>query len=140
MKERLSNQQIGAIGEKVAERFLVKHGYTVIARNYWKKWGEIDLIATKPRRKYSSTVITHFVEVKAGVSPVSGHGGHGTSSGWDPEDHVQGWKLKRLSRAIQSYLLENNLEDTDWQLDVISVRLDLDTRNAEVKLLPDIEM
>lgn len=50
-------QQIGLKGEKAAEMFLVKHGFTVIDRNYSTRFGEIDLITTKNGR-------IHFFEVK----------------------------------------------------------------------------
>ena len=40
-------QKIGEIGEKIAEMFLVKHGFTIIDRNFTHKLGEIDIIAQK---------------------------------------------------------------------------------------------
>ena len=54
-------QKIGEIGEKIAEMFLVKHGFTVIDRNFTHKLGEIDLVAKKSGKLY-------FFEVKAIVS------------------------------------------------------------------------
>ena len=51
------NQNIGKIGEETACKFLMKHGYQIVLRNYWKKWGEIDIVAKKDKT-------THFVEVK----------------------------------------------------------------------------
>jgi len=51
-------KKIGNLGEDIACRFLVKHGYSVLERNYWKKWGEIDIIAKKSKRLY-------FIEVKS---------------------------------------------------------------------------
>lgn len=54
-------QKIGEIGEKVAEMFLVKHGFTVIDRNFTHKLGEIDLVAKKSGKLY-------FFEVKSIVS------------------------------------------------------------------------
>ena len=43
------NQNIGKIGEDTACKFLMKHGYQILTRNYWKKWGEIDIVAKKTR-------------------------------------------------------------------------------------------
>ena len=51
-------QKIGEIGENIAVKFLMKHGFSVIDRNYTKKWGEIDIIAKKSEKLY-------FVEVKS---------------------------------------------------------------------------
>ena len=50
-------QKIGEIGEKIAEMFLVKHGFTVIDRNFTHKLGEIDIIAKKNSKIF-------FFEVK----------------------------------------------------------------------------
>ena len=40
-------KKIGALGENMACRFLVKRGFKVLDRNYSKKWGEIDIVAGK---------------------------------------------------------------------------------------------
>ncbi|PIQ68988.1 MAG: hypothetical protein COV91_01170 [Candidatus Taylorbacteria bacterium CG11_big_fil_rev_8_21_14_0_20_46_11] len=50
-------QKIGSLGEKIAEKFLVKRGYRILHRNYSRPWGELDIVAKK-----KGTV--HFVEVK----------------------------------------------------------------------------
>ena len=41
------SQKIGEIGEDIAEKFLMKSGFTIVERNYTRKWGEIDIIAKK---------------------------------------------------------------------------------------------
>ena len=46
------------IGENIAVRFLVKHNFSILERNYTKKWGEIDIIAEKSSKLY-------FIEVKS---------------------------------------------------------------------------
>jgi putative endonuclease len=51
-------QKIGEIGEKIAEMFLVKRGFTIIEKNFTHKLGEIDIIAQKERKIY-------FFEVKS---------------------------------------------------------------------------
>jgi len=53
MKNFTSNsQRIGELGEGVACEFLVRHGYSILERNYTKKWGEIDIIAQKGDKRY----------------------------------------------------------------------------------------
>jgi putative endonuclease len=117
-----NKQKVGQIGEDVACMFLEKHGYNIIDRNYRKKWGEIDIIAKKDE-------ILHFVEVKS-VS-------HETE--YNPEENVHPWKMKRLYRAIQTYLLEKDVSDeTEWRLDILAVFLDLDTRKAKFRFTENV--
>ena len=46
------SQRTGEIGENIAVRFLMKHGFSILERNYTKKWGEIDIIAKKDGKIY----------------------------------------------------------------------------------------
>jgi putative endonuclease len=114
-------RKTGNLGEDIACTYLEKKGYTIVDRNYLKKYGEIDIVASQGR-------IIHFVEVKtvAHVTP-----------GYKPEDNVHSWKLKRLGRVIQTYLIEKKVRD-DWQFDVITVVLNLKTRRARVELMDNI--
>jgi putative endonuclease len=130
---------IGKIGEELAERFLVKHGFTIKARNYLKKWGEIDIIAEKDNR-------IHFIEVKSAsyrsrsesknASETTDHVTHETSH--RPEEKVHAVKLKRLSRAIETYILENNFTDREIQIDVITVKIDSVAKRAKVDIIENV--
>jgi len=133
--EPTEKQKIGALGEDIASKFLINKGYTLIERNYRKKFGEIDVIVRKAGK-------VHFVEVKT-VSrddlkdfvPEKLE----TKDSYRPEDNIHPWKLKRLSRAIQVYLLEKGIgENVDWQFDVVAVLLDEKNKIARVKFLEDI--
>ena len=124
-------QKIGEIGENIAVKFLMRHGFSVIDRNYTKKWGEIDIIAKKSEKLY-------FVEVKSvsrdtldNVSP--------ETDTYKPEDNMHPWKLKRMSRTIQTYLLSKKIgDDVEWQVDLLVVFLDLKNKKAKVKVVSDI--
>ncbi|MEK7589812.1 MAG: YraN family protein [Patescibacteria group bacterium] len=151
MVSKTNKQKVGETGENVACRFLVKHRFKIIKRNYWKKWGEIDIIAEKGG-------ILRFIEVKT-VScenlesvihsvrdtskqnqtqrPIISNG-TGETDTYRPEDNVHLWKLKRLSRTIQTYLIEKGNDDTDWQFDVIVIYLDMANKKARVQFLEDI--
>ncbi len=123
MSDKRNRAEVGKIGEETACKYLKKHDFKVLERNYWKKWGEIDVVAQKDN-------VLHFVEVKAV---------NGRKDGYEAEENVHPWKLQRLSRAIQTYLLERKISDDQaWQIDVITVELDFETRNAKVKYLPDV--
>jgi len=124
--KQTEKQKIGQIGENVACEFLVKQGYEILDRNYRKKWGEIDIVAKKDS-------VIHFVEVKA----VSGNVPRETD--YQPEENVHSWKIKRLGRAIQTYLLEKKVShETEWQLDVIAVFLDFSVRKARIRITENI--
>lgn len=121
--------QTGKIGEEIACKFLMKHGYEIVERNYDKKWGELDIIAEKQG-------VLHFVEVKT-VS-------RGTSEGSNPEEMVHRDKQKRLARAIQTYLSGNVPRETcreygvEWQFDIIAVFLDQNAKQARIRHSPNI--
>jgi Holliday junction resolvase-like predicted endonuclease len=56
-----------------------------------------------------------------------------------PEDNLHPWKLKRLKRAIQSYLAEKRMsEEDDWQFDAVTVRINEEEKIALVEYLEDI--
>jgi putative endonuclease len=135
-KEPTEKQKIGRIGEDCACKFLVKEGYRVIDRNYLKKWGEIDIVATKAKR-------IHFVEVKSVSREIKevqeGSVIHETQDGYRPEDNMHPWKLQRLGRVIQSYLLDKNISnEIEWQFDVVTVYIDMSKRMSKVFIMEDI--
>ena len=115
----------GDIGEEIVCKYLIKAGYKVLERNYWKPWGEIDIVAEKLN-------LLSFIEVKT-VSR--------ESRTVRPEENLHPAKLKRLSRAIQTYLLDHKVPAAkDWQIDLACVFLDFSTRKAKVEILENIIM
>jgi len=111
-------ERIGRLGEDEATRWLKKEGFKIIERNYWKPWGEIDLVAQKGQA-------LHFVEVK---TVCVGRGELARFDRYEPEDNIHPWKLKRLAKAVESYLLEKygnkDEEEPDWQMDAVCVYLE----------------
>lgn len=127
MSEMTEKQKIGQIGEDIAATFLVKHGFSVILRNYRKKYGEIDIICQKDD-------ILHFVEVKTVTQTIVSHE---TTDTHRPEDNIHEAKLKRIGRTIEAYLFENEY-DGDWQFDAITVILNNLTKTARVSMISDL--
>ena len=136
---RTEKRKLGDIGENVACDFLKRRGFEIIERNYLRKWGEIDIIARKAG-------VIRFIEVKSLSGKVSGVTSTNLTdaaprlrSGQDyrPEDNMHPWKLKRLSRAMQTYLLDRKL-DCDWQLDLVTVKIDQENRKAKVEIIENI--
>ncbi len=93
----------------------------MVERNYRRKWGEIDIVATEGKK-------FHFIEVKSLIGNLGDH---------MPEENVHDKKLKRLSRTIQTYLASKK-EEFEWQLDVIAVFLNPAKREARVRLTENV--
>ena len=123
-------RRTGNIGENVACRFLEGKKFKILERNYLKKWGEIDIVSKKENQ-------IHFIEVKTisrnlGVSDER-------DNEYRAEENVHPWKIKRLNRAIESYLEEKNIsDDTEWALDLVVVYLDIEGKKAKVEYLENI--
>jgi putative endonuclease len=139
-------QKIGEIGENVACKFLVKHGFTILERNYTKKWGEIDIVAQRQenrarllpnQREGGQGLKLYFIEVKAVTRDLNVI--RETLDSYRPEDNMHPWKLKRLSRTIQTYLVSKHVsESTEWQFDLLVVFLDMNNKKARVKRVEDV--
>lgn len=122
-------RKFGDLGEGIACEFLGRMGFEIIERNYLKKWGEIDIVSKKDG-------VVRFIEVKSVSRGNLENVSHGTS-GYRPEDNMHPWKLKRLGRTIQTYLLEKHIEG-DWQLDVVTVYINKKTRQAKAEILENV--
>lgn len=122
MKDK-NNKIVGTLGEDIAGNFLESKGFIVVNRNYSKKWGEIDIVAKKDG-------VIHFVEVKTVVDM--------KDSDQRPEENVHERKLKRLERAIQSYISEKKEGENEWQLDVVAIFLDLNKKEARVRFTENV--
>ena len=124
-------QKTGEIGENIAVKFLVKHNFLILNQNYTKKWGEIDIVAEKADKLY-------FIEVKSVTCETLNNVSYETSD-LKPEDNMHPWKLKRLSRTIQTYLLSEKISDEkEWQVDLLVVFLDIKNKKAKIKVVSDI--
>lgn len=101
------NKQLGSFGEDLAEKYLRHQKYTILQRNYYTRYGEVDIICQK-----DDTLV--FVEVKTRRTATYGQ----------PEESVTYRKIEHLRRAAQIYL---NKSDHDYykeiRFDVISIML-----------------
>lgn len=99
----LSKQQLGAAGERRAERYLADLGYGFVAANYRTRYGEIDLIM-----RDGPTLV--FVEVKTRRTRGQGY----------PEEAVTWHKLRHTVRAAEAYRQASRLTGP-WRIDVVAV-------------------
>lgn len=127
-KLNLTNK-VGKLGEDLACKFLMKRNYKIIERNYLKPWGEIDIIATNNRKIY-------FYEVKS-VTCVTKEGVR-KSQRYRAEENVHPYKIAKLRRVVETYLLEQGAKDIEWEFGVVTVHLNESDRVAHIKLIPNI--
>ena len=110
------HNEIGKLGEGLAVKWLTDKGYSILKRNYLKKYGEIDIVARETDK-------IHFVEVKSVSYETKVDMENAVSRGtWRPEENVHFAKQQRLSRVIEVWLSENNYKGS-WQIDILSVRI-----------------
>lgn len=132
MKPLTEKKRVGNLGESIVADYLASKYFKLIAKNYQKPWGEIDVIVEKGET-------LHFIEVKTVSRNIAdfpkGHKKMGDS--YRPEDNVHPWKLKRLSRTIQTYLAEKGIGD-NWQFDVATVYLDEKNKKVKVEILENV--
>ena len=107
-------RELGQRGEAVAEEFLRTRRYTIVARNYRCRAGEIDLVAL-------DGPVLVFVEVRSR---------RGTTVG-TPLESVDGRKQARVARVAQHFLGAYGWHERDARFDVIGVRFDAEPPAVE---------
>lgn len=104
-KRNWNRRSIGAEQETKVQEYLQTLGYEIVARNFYTKHGEIDLIAKKDGYLV-------FIEVKYRADGRFGA----------PEEAVDFRKQKRIIAAAQYYLYKNLISfDTPCRFDVAGV-------------------
>lgn len=129
--KKLQNKTTGSIGEKLAANYLIKQGFALIEMNYLRKWGEIDLILKKDNRIHFVEVKTVSYETKAYLESAVTHGT------WRPEENVHEYKLKKLARVIETWIIDNKWSG-DFQIDVAAVRIVPRETYATVEMISNI--
>ncbi len=116
----------GRLGEDAAARFLRGEGYAIVARNWSRPCGEIDLVAREPHADGDTLVI---VEVKTRrADPVA-----------LPEEAIDWRKRRALGRAARAFAAE--LRDPSWRamrIDAVAVEVDDDDRVVALRHFRDI--
>ena len=138
-------RKIGDMGETIACRFLEKQGFKITDRNYWKKWGEIDIVARK-KQKLKDRILNkkvddklYFTEVKTVSCKNIRDEIPSKIKNYQLDNNIHPWKLKRLARVFQTYLLDKRISDKiEWQFDIIIVFLDIKDKISRIKWLKDI--
>jgi putative endonuclease len=100
-----THNELGKLGEELAQEYLLKNGYTILYRNWRHSRYEIDVVALKNN-------LPHFVEVKTRSSNEFG----------DPEDSVSKKKIRFLLQAADAFLYKHPTY-TDFRVDILSINI-----------------
>src|ERR1700722_12923328 len=110
----MKKSDIGRIGEEKSCEFLTKRGYEILEKNYWQKFGEIDIIA----RASDGTLI--FIEVKALLIKKE----FSSENGFSPEDNFTTHKYNKVKRICEFFAARHEElvdEEVGWRIDLIAV-------------------
>ncbi len=106
-KDATDPAELGRLGETLARKYLRKAGFKILARNYACAYGEIDLVAFRPREE-----LIVFVEVKTRRS----------SRYTQPYSAVNANKQRKLRKAAEHYLTAKAAaRDVSYRFDVVSI-------------------
>jgi putative endonuclease len=97
----MNTRKIGNIAEERVSKYLKTKGYKIIDRNFYTKFGEIDIIAYKDG-------VFHFIEVKSGRS-------------FEPIYNITPKKLQRIIKSVYVYLKKKNINSA-YCIDAIIVK------------------
>lgn len=100
----MDNKEKGKRGEDIAVEYIESRNGEVIERNYWSKYGEIDIIA-----EIDDEIV--FIEVKSRNNINFGY----------PAEAVNIEKQRRIINTAKCYLAERNIIEKDIRFDVIEV-------------------
>ena len=124
-----NNRKTGNSGENIACHYLASKGHRIIVRNYWKPFGEIDIIT-----EHKGT--THFVEVKSQIITVSREKFGNPLSTYNPLDKIDAKKQRNLKKIISFYLANN--ATPLWQIDAIAVFMNMTEMKAHITHIKNI--
>jgi len=101
-----ARRRFGDRGEDLAAAFFMARGFSLVARNWRCRAGEIDLIMARGGR-------LHFIEIKTRRTTDYGH----------PEEAITPQKLQHLRRAIETYLQSAPVQPWAYQADALAIML-----------------
>ena len=99
-----NKRNIGNEYERIAGKYLEKHGYQIIEYNFYSRHGEIDIIA-----KHEGYLV--FVEVKYRRDDSAG----------SPLDAITVQKQRTISKCAMYYMKKNYLNDVPVRFDVVGI-------------------
>ena len=116
-----NRREIGSFYENIAAKYLEKHGYTILERNYHAgRHGEIDIISVLPGK------MLVFTEVRSKHNCEYGH----------PIETIDARKQAHIRKTAEKFLLDNpKYADYACRFDVVTIVGE--GKNAELEYFPD---
>lgn len=100
------NVDKGKWGEELAASYMRDKGYQIIFRNFYSKYGELDIVAKKNQ-------LLVFVEVKTRTQDYFG----------TPAEAVDQRKRRHMSYAANFFIQRFGFQHVDMRFDVIEIHL-----------------
>jgi putative endonuclease len=100
------NVDKGKWGEELAAAYLQQRGYQILFRNFYSKYGELDIVAKK-----NSLLV--FVEVKTRTQDIYG----------TPGEAVDERKRRHMNYAANFFIQRFGIHHVDLRFDVIEISL-----------------
>jgi putative endonuclease len=97
----MNSREIGNIAEEKAVLFLEKKEYKIVEKNFYSRFGEIDIIAFK-------NDVYHFIEVKSGDS-------------FEPIYNITSSKLQKIIKTMNLYIKKYKINKA-YQIDAVIVK------------------
>jgi putative endonuclease len=97
----MNTRNKGNIAEKKAVEFLKSRHFKIIERNFYTKFGEIDIIAFKDN-------VFHFIEVKSGKN-------------FEPVYNITPAKLNKIIKSAFAYIKKHNINSA-FCIDAIIIK------------------
>ena len=102
----MNNKEFGSMGEDIAVKYLIQNGFDIIDRNFYSRFGEIDIIATK-----NTDII--FIEVKTRKNILYGRG----------SEAVNYKKQSKIKNTALDFISQKNIVNVNFRFDVIEIIL-----------------
>lgn len=114
----MKSRQKGILGERIAQEYLKKKGYRILAKNYYfripgnPQKGEIDIVAKKGELIGFFEVKTLTQNYREQFSVIS------------PEEKVNFSKMRKLAKTAESWLVKNKIPlNSKWQIDILAIEI-----------------
>ena len=114
----MNRQEVGKLGEKLAQEFLKRKGYHILMTGFRCREGEIDIIAQQ--KDYLV-----FVEVRTRSSLRFG----------TPEESITQNKKEKLITSALTYISTHQNIPSLWRIDVVAIEIDPKGKAKRIELI-----